>query len=175
MTLEEDVKKCCQEVEGVHRDAERVKRHGNDDVRKDLSSFEEKLESFTHDVREASEKLNRGAREGLQRVVDAWREGRDRLAAHLRLIEAKGFLASARRLATEGDFTAARNELAAAMQDVKEATELMPGKDAHLAALNAEIERAVAEIQAAGKAATSTIEQAVAHSARLLEELKQAS
>ncbi|MFQ5666388.1 MAG: hypothetical protein ACE5I7_08130 [Candidatus Binatia bacterium] len=175
MSLEDDVRRCCDEVEGVHKDAQRVKQRCCDEAKKDLSAFEERLEQARRDVHAASETLNRGVRQELEAVVSGWRNAHERLAAHLRLIEAKSFLAAARRLAGEGDFVGAKNELAAAMDDAKEARALMPGKDVHLAELTRGIERAVEEIHAEAEAATDRIEEAVAHNERLLEDLKQAS
>jgi hypothetical protein len=108
--------------------------------------------------------------------VDAWNSAHDRLVAHLRLIEAKSFLSSARRLAgEEEDFVGSKNELASAVQCVKDARQLLGGEDSHLAHLERQIEQAVADIQTTAAAATNSIEQVVAENERLLQKLRQAS
>lgn len=168
----DDVKKCCAEIEKVRSDAERLKEHCPEEAKEHLSSFENKLERLAKEAQDASE---RGVRAGLESVVGTWNSARDRLVAHLRLIEAKSFLASARRLAGEEDFVGSKNELAAAVQCVKDARELLSGEDAHLAHLERQIEQAVADIQATAAAATNSIEQVVAENERLLQEFRRAS
>jgi len=172
MTVEDEVEKCRAEIEKVRSDAERLKERCPEEAKEHLSSFENKLDRFAKEARDASA---RGARAGLESVIDTWNSARDRLVAHLRLIEAKSFLASARRLAGEEDFVGSKNELAAAMQCVKDAREILSGGDAHLAHLERQIEQAVAEIHATAAAATNSIEQVVAENERLLQEFRQAS
>ncbi|MFQ5667806.1 MAG: hypothetical protein ACE5I7_15445 [Candidatus Binatia bacterium] len=96
-------------------------------------------------------------------------------SAHLRLMEAKRFLASARRLAREGDFVAAENALSAATQDVTDARSLLPAGDAGVAELTRAIEQAVAEFRTNAQAAVANIEDAVKSSSRLLAEFDQAA
>jgi hypothetical protein len=172
MTIEDEVKKCCAEIDRVRSDAGRLRERCSEEAKEDLSSFESKLEGFAKEARDASE---RGVRTGLQGVVDAWNSAHDRLVAHLHLIEAKSFLSSARRLAGEEDFVGSKNELASAVECVKDARELLDGEDGHLVHLERQIEQAVADIQTTAAAATNSIEQVVAENERLLQKLRQTS
>jgi hypothetical protein len=171
MTIEEDVRKCCSEVESIRKEAERLRSKCNDETRKSFSRFDSKLERFVREAGEATEKLNAGLREGLERLVAAWQGAGARLSAHLRLIEAKGFLMGARRLAGEGDFLGAENELKAAVRDVQEAQKLMPGGDEHVNQLLRDIDSAVEAIRSHGAAATADIEATLRHNDELLDEL----
>jgi hypothetical protein len=169
MTIEEDVRKCCKEIESVRHDAEKLKKR--DDTGEHLAKWERTVEPFTRDAREATAKLDRGASEGLQKLVDRWRSARHRLEAHLQLIEAKSFLASARRLASEDDFIGAKNELIAAIRDLHEARAHLPEHDSHLNEMEKAAEQAAAEVGAKAATAIGAIEKAVQNTNSLLDKL----
>ena len=175
MTLEDDVRKCCDDIEGVRTDAERLKRTCGDEATKDLSKVESKLERLSKEAGEVRRQLDAGAREGLEGLVSRWRDVRDRLRAHLRLIEAKSVLASARRLAADQYYVAAENELTVALRAVTEARASLPADDAHLAELVGAIQHAVEDIHAKADTAAATLEKVVACNERLLAELEQAT
>lgn len=171
MALDDDVRKCCDDIDEVRESTQRLKATSGEDTAKDLSNFEAKFERFVNDAKEAREKLDTGLRDGLDRLITAWFDARERIRAHLRLIEAKGMLASARRLATDQYFVAAESELTKALQLVHEASALLPGQDAHLAELANDIEQAVTDIRAKARSAASTLEKVFARNERLLAEL----
>lgn len=175
MTLEDDVRKTCEDIAGVRNDAERLKKTCGDEATKDLSSVESKLERFVSEAGEVRRQVDAGVREGLEGLISRWRDARDRLRAHLRLIEAKSVLASARRLAADQYYVAAENELTVALRTVTEARDLMPTDDAHLTELVQEIQRAVEDIHAKADTAAATLEKVVACNERLLAELEQAA
>jgi hypothetical protein len=172
MTLEDDVRKCCEDIEGVCKDAERVRKVGNEDAKKHLAHLDSRLERFLAEAREVRRKLDGGIREGLEGLVTAWRDGRDRVSAHLRLIEAKSTLASAERLAKDGHYVAAESAVASALRLVQEARELLGTEDAHLSELVEKIERAIQDIKQEGKAAAARLEEVVAANERLLADLE---
>ena len=172
MTLEDDVRRCCDDIEGVHHDVERVRKSCADDAKPDLSKFESKLEDFRRQAHEARQKLDEGLREGFEGLVAAWREGRDRLRGHLHLIEAKSSLASARRLAKDQYYVAAERELTTALRLIQEARPLMPAEDAHLKELLEEIEHAIEDFRQESKAAAARLETVVITNERLLAELE---
>lgn len=175
MTLEDDVRKCCDDIEGVRTDAERLKKTCGDDATKDLSTVESKLEHFASEANEVRRQLDAGVRQGLEGLVGRWRSVCDRLRAHLRLIEAKSVLASARRLAGDQYYVAAENELTVALRAVTEARDLLPADDAHLTELVQEIQHAVEDIHAKADSAAATLEKVVACNERLLAEFEQAA
>lgn len=174
MTLEDNARKCCEDIEGVGQDAERLKGSCAEEAKKDLSGFEAKLERFRAEAREVRKKLDAGIREGLEGLIDAWNQTRDRLRAHLRLIDAKSSLASARRLAADQYYVAAESALTTALRQVTEARALLQKEDAHLTELVDAIEHAVNEIHEKADSAATTLEQVVACNERLLGELEQA-
>lgn len=169
--LDDEIRKCCREVEGMEREVQRLRVQGGDEAKQSLSRFDAKWQRFVHEVHETSERWNAGARQGLDHIVGSWRGVYDSLRAHLRVVEAKGFLMSARRLTGQEEFVAAENELESAVQDFKEAQSLLPEQDTHLRELVGDIETAVTEIR--GKAATATerIERVLARATHLVEEL----
>lgn len=173
MTLEDDVRRCCEDIEGVHNDAERVRKCCADDAKQDLSKFESKLEDFRRQAHEARQRLDSGLREGFEGLVATWREGRDRLHGHLRLIEAKSSLASARRLGKDQYYVAAERELTTALRLIQEARPLLPAKDAHLKELLEQIEPAIEDFKQESQAAAARLESVVATNERLLVELGQ--
>lgn len=175
MALEDDVRHCCEEVDQMRERAKQAKKQAPPELRRHFSSLEGCIERFSGEARQAAEKLRSGTREGLDRMVETWREAQGRVSGHLRVIEAKSFLVSAKRLATEGDFVAAGNELAAAVRDAKEAARFIPSKDEHLVELTREIERAAADVEAKATSTTAHIEDALKRNERLLEELDQAT
>ncbi len=175
MTLEEDVRKCCEDIENVQQDTERLKQSCAGDAKKDLSTVEAKLERFLTDARDVRKKLDAGVREGLETLVTRWRSARNRLRAHLHLVEAKSVLASAHRLASDQYYVAAENELTVALRLVNEARDLLPGVDAHVTELVRDIEHAVEDIHAKADTAAATLEKVVACNERLLAEMGEAA
>ena len=169
MTFEDEVRDTCREIESARHDAEKLKCC--EGTGEHLAKWERVVEPFARQAHEAAAKLDQGAFEGLQKLVEGWRNARNRIMAHLRLIEARGFLASARRLTSEGDFIGAKNELSAAIRDVHEAREQLPEADAHLTEVEQAVERATAELGAKAKTAMDAIEKAVKHTNTLLDEL----
>ena len=145
------------------------------EVQRHFSVLDRWLGRLANDAREATDKLGSGTREGLERLVEAWRDAQSRLSGHLRLIEAKSFLIAARRLAAEGDFVAAGNELAAAIRDAKEAAGFLPSKDAHVVELTREIDQAAADVKAKAASTVAHIEDALQRNEQLLEELERAA
>lgn len=175
MARKEDLKKCCDDIEEVQRDVKRLKTSGRNEAEGHLSKFEAKFEHFVNDARDVSEKFGADVREGWEGFVTAWREAENRLRTHFRLVEARGMLASARRLAKGQYFVAAESELMAALRIVVDAQmiSLVPGKDPHLAELVREIEEAVTDIRAKAQTAAATLEKVVASNERLLAEFEQ--
>lgn len=173
MTIEEEVRKCCKEIESILHDAEKLKESPG--TGEHLAKWEESVESFARQAREAGAKLDRVPSEGLQKLVEGWRGARDRLVGHLRLIEAKSFLASARRLASQDDFVGAQNELSAAVRDVREAHAQLPDHDSHLEQMERAVEQAAAELRTKAGASIGTIEKAVERADSLLDELRRTS
>ena len=173
MTIEDDVRECCDDIEEVHNDAERLRRDSADEAKEHLAKFDSKLEQFLHDAREVRQKLDAGIREGLEGLVSSWRARRDRLRAHLRLIEAENMLASARRLAKDQYYVAAESELTSALRLVQETGMLLGAEDASLTELVQKIERATREIKEQGQAAAERLESVVETNERLLAELEQ--
>jgi ElaB/YqjD/DUF883 family membrane-anchored ribosome-binding protein len=173
MSVDDDARKCCEDIEEVRNDAERVRKAGAEGARKHLANFDSKFERFLHDARDVRQKLDAGIREGLEGLVTTWRERRDRLRAHLRLIEAEDMLASAQRLAKDQYYVAAESELTSALKAVQEAGALLPAADAHLSELVQKIERATQEIKEEGQAAAARLESIVETNERLLAELEQ--
>jgi hypothetical protein len=168
MSLEDDARRCCEDIDDVRRDADRVNRRGGEETKKNLAQFQVKLGHFVKEAREAQEKLGKGVREGLDGLVTAWREARGRLQAHLCLIEAKGIIESARRLTADQYFVAAEAELSSALRRVMEARRLLGEKDASVTDLLKEIEGAVTETRAKASTAAARLEKAAAHNDRLL-------
>lgn len=175
MALEDDVRKCCDEAEKIRERASRIRDRCREEAQESYSQFEKKLERFLSEVREVRDKLSRGTREGAERFVERWKEIQGALHAHLLLVEAKGFLVSARRLAAEEDFVAAQNELAAAIRDVQEAQRLLPAKSEHLQALLREIESVRDAIRTSASDAHAEINRVVRESDRLLQEIGEAA
>jgi hypothetical protein len=173
MSIEEDVRECCDDIEDVRNDAERVRKAGAEGTKQHLAKFDSKLERFLHDARDVRQKLDAGIREGLDGLVTAWRGRRDRLRAHLRLIEAENMVASAQRLAKDQYYVAAESELTSALRKVHEAGPLLPAEDAHLGELVDKIERATRAIKEQGQAAAERLEGVVEINERLLAELEQ--
>jgi hypothetical protein len=173
MSIDDDVRRCCEDIEKVRDDAERVRKAGAESARKHLANFDSKFERFLHDAGEVRQKLDAGIREGLESLVTAWRERRDRLRAHLRLIEADNMLSSAHRLAKDQYYVAAESGLTSALKLVQEAGALLPAEDAHVAELVQKIERATREIKKEGEAAAARLENVVETNERLLAELEQ--
>lgn len=172
MSKDDDLRKCCDDIEEVERNVKRLKTSGGDQAKQDLSKFEVKFERFVRDAREASQKLGADMREGWEGFVTAWKEAENRMRTHFRLIEAKGMLASARRLAKDQYYVAAESELMAALRIVVDAqmNSLVPGKDPYLAELVKEIEQAVTDIRAKAQTAAAALEKVVASNERLLAE-----
>jgi ElaB/YqjD/DUF883 family membrane-anchored ribosome-binding protein len=173
MSIEDDVRQCCNDIEEVRTDAERVRSTGADSAKKHLDNFDSKFERFLHEAREVRQKLDAGIREGLEGLVTAWRERHTRLRAHLRLIEAENMLASAQRLAKDQYYVAAESGLTSALKLVHEAGALLPAEDAHLTELVQKIERATREIKEEGEAAAARLDSVVETNERLLAELEQ--
>jgi chromosome segregation ATPase len=174
MTLEDNARKCCDDIEGIGQDTERLKGSCAQEAKKDLSSFEARLERFLTEAKEARKKLDAGIREGLEGLIDAWNQARDRLRGHLRLIDAKSSLASARRLAADQYYVAAESELTTALRRVTEARPFLQKEDVHLTELVEEIERAVKEIHEKADTAATTLEKVVASNERLLGKIEKA-
>jgi ElaB/YqjD/DUF883 family membrane-anchored ribosome-binding protein len=173
MTLEDDVRKCCEDIEHVRDDAERLKKTCGEETKKDLSNVEAKMDRFLSEAKDVRQKLDAGVREGREGLLSAWREARNRVQAHLRLIEAKSVFASARRLAADQYYVAAENELSIALRHVTEAQVLLPSDDTRVAELVEDIQRAVADIRAKADTAADTLGRVVACNERLLAELAQ--
>ncbi|MFI5398025.1 MAG: hypothetical protein ACHQ9S_21010 [Candidatus Binatia bacterium] len=173
MTLEDDVRKCCNDIESVRNDTERLKKTCGEEAKKDLSSVEAKMDRFGSEAKAVRSKLDAGVREGLEGLISAWRDARNRVRAHLRLIEAKTALASARRLAADQYYVAAENELTVTLQHVTEARALLPSDDARVAELVEDIQRAVADIHVKADTTAATLEKVFACNERLLAELAQ--
>lgn len=169
MTVDEEVRKCCEEIESIRHKADGLKSRGEADEH--LARWERAVEPFVKQAREAGTKLDRAPSEGLQKLVEGWRSACDRLAGHLRLIEAKSFLASARRLAEQDDFVGAQNELTAAVGDLREASALLPEHDFRLRQVEEAVQQAAAELNAKASASIGAIEKAVEHTTSLLDQL----
>jgi hypothetical protein len=172
MTLEDDARKCCADIEGVGNDADRVRKGWVEDAKPHLANFDSKLQRFLAEAREVRRKLDAGIREGLDGLVNAWRDGRDRLSAHLRLIEAKSTLTSAQRLANERHYVTAESALAGALRLIQDARDLLGTQDAHMTELVEQIEHAIREIKHEGEAAATSLEGVVAANERLLADLE---
>lgn len=172
MALEDDARRCCEDIESVRSDVERVRKAGSEDAKRHLAQLESKLERFVRDARDVPQKLESGIREGLEGLVTGWREGRDRLSAHLRLIDAKSTLASAQRLAKDQYYVAAESALTSALRQIQEASASLPAEDAHVNELVEKIQRAIVEIKEEGEAAGARLESVVAMNERLLAELE---
>lgn len=175
MSLEDDVRKCCDDIERVHSDTKRVKTSHAAATKEDLSKLEAKVGRFRHEAAEARKKLDSGVREGLEGLVNAWRDARDRLRGHLRLIEAKSVLKSAQRLAADQYYVAAEKELAVVLALVKEAQPLLPRRDTELADLVQRIERAVADIRTQASTTAAALEQVATDNERLLGQLDESA
>lgn len=173
MTLEDDVRSCCDDIEGVHDDAQRVRETGAEEAKQHLAKFDSKLEHFLRDAQDVRRKLDAGIREGFEGLVEAWRNTRDRLRGHLGLIEAKSNLASAQRLAKDQYYVAAQSALTTALRQTQEARALLGSEDAHLNELVEKIERVVEDVREQGQAAAERLESVVATNERLLDELEQ--
>jgi septation ring formation regulator EzrA len=173
MTVEDEVRKCCKEIESIRHDAEKLKKRADTDEH--LARWEHSVEPFVQQARDAGAKLEREPAEGLQKLVDGWRSARDRLAGHLRLIEAKSFLTSARRLAGQDDFVGAQNELGEAVRDVREARPQLSEHDFHLEQVAKAVEQAAAELSAKAGASIGAIEKAVERTNSLLDQLHRTS
>jgi len=172
MTLEDDVRHCCDDIEGVHDNAQRVRKTGAEEAKSHLAKFDSKIEHFLRDARDVRRKLDAGIREGFEGLVEAWREARDRLRGHLELIEAKSNLASAQGLAKDQYYVAAESALTTALRQAQEAHALLRSEDVHLGELVKKIERAVEDVREQGQAAAEQLESVVATNERLLEELE---
>lgn len=168
MAQDEDLRKCLEDIEGVQADARRLRRRWADEAKDDLSRVEPKIEKFKRDARETSEKFAEGIREGWDEFVAAWRGSTDRMRAHLRLIEVKNVVASARRLAAEQYYVAAEAELTAALRMVLEARAVFPPDDPKVVELMRDIDRAVSEIRVNGQAAAAQLEKIAASNEKLL-------
>ena len=175
MTLEEDARKCCDDIENVRTDTARLKKCCAEDAQKDLSTLESKLEGFLTEAKDVRKKLDAGMREGLEGMINRWHSARNRLRAHLQLVEAKSVLASARRLAMDQYYVAAERELTVALRLVTEARDLLSADDTHLTDLVREIEHAVEDIHVKADTTAATLEKVVACNERLLADLAQAA
>jgi len=175
MTLEEEVKECCEDIEDVHKEASQLKESCPEDAKKDLSGIEEKLEHFLSEARAAREKLDSGVREGFEGLVSGWRETRDRLQAHMRLLEAKNSVLSAQRLTGDQYYMAAESALTTSLHKIQEAAALLPNGDAHLSALIEEIERVSADIREKAAATAKALAEITAANERLIAGLKHAA
>ncbi len=173
MSIEDEVRQCFEDIEDVRNDAERVRKADAENAKKHLAKFDSKFDRFLHDAREVRQKLDAGVREGLNGLVTAWRERRDRLRAHLRLIEAENMLASAQRLARDQYYVAAESALTSALRLVQESCALMPAEDAHLTEMVHKIEHATRDIKEEGQAAAARLEGVVEMNERLLADLEQ--
>ena len=173
MSIDDEVRRCCDDIENVRNEAGRVRKAVEPDAKQHLAKFDSKIERFLHDAREVQQKLDAGIREGLDGLVTAWRERRDRLRAHLRLIEADNMLASAQRLARDQYYVAAESQLTSTLRLVQEAGALLPTEDAHLTELVQKIERATQEIKEEGQVAAERLEGVVETNERLLADLEQ--
>ena len=116
MSIEDDVRQCCDDIEDVRNDAARVRMAGAEDAKQHFAKFDSKLDRFLHEAREVRQKMDAGVREGLDGLLTAWRDGRNRLRAHLRLIEAENMLTSAQRLARDQYYVAAESALTSALR-----------------------------------------------------------
>jgi hypothetical protein len=172
MTLEDDARKCCEDIEEVGNDVERVRKAGAEDAKQHLEKLDSKLQRFLAEAREVRRKLDAGIREGLDGLVTAWRDGRNRLSAHLRLIEATSTLASAQRLANEGHYVEAESALAGALRLAQDARELLGTEDARLNELVEKLEYTIREIKYQGEAAATRLEGVVAANERFLADLE---
>lgn len=173
MTLDDDVRECCDDIESVNTDAGRVRKAAAEDVKKHCAKVDSQLERFQRDAAEARKKLEAGIRDGLDGLVSAWREGRNRLRAHLRLIEARSVLASAQRLAKDQYYVAAESELTSALRLVREACTLLGTEKPPASELVEKIEHAIADIKREAQAAGEQLESVVATNERLLANLEQ--
>ena len=173
VSIEDEVRQCCEDIEEVHNDAERVRKAGEQTGKQHLAKLDSKLDRFLHDAREIRQKLDTGIREGMEGLVNAWRATRDRLRAHLRLIEADNMLASAQRLARDQYYVAAESELTSALRLVQEAGALLPADHAHLTELVQKLEGATQKIKEEGQAAAARLEDVVRTNERLLADLEQ--
>lgn len=169
MSLEDDVRKCCDDIEGLHGDSQRLRSRPG--AGKDLSHLDARLQRFLEESKAAREKLDTGVREGFEGLLRSWQQARDHIRGHLRLIEAKGALSSALRLAKDQYYVAAERELSVAIGLVKEARGLLSRHDAELQALLGKIEEAVASIHAQGDTAAAALDSVVAENERLLTEI----
>ena len=172
MTLEEDVRRCCDDIEGVHENAQRVRESGAEEAKQHLAKFDSKFEQFLSNAQDVRRKLDAGIREGFEGLVEAWRDARDRLRGHLGLIEAKSNLASAQRLAKDQYYVAAESALTTALRQAQEARALLGSEDAHLNELVEKIERVVEDVREQGQATAERLEGVVTTNERLLEELE---
>jgi hypothetical protein len=167
-----DVRACWDDIERFRNDATRLRKSGAKNVTKHLANLESQLEPFAREARKIRQKLDAGLREGLEEVEAAWRNGRGRLQAHLRLIEAKSTLASAERLAKGQYYVAAESTLTTALRLLQEARRLMPSKDARLTELVQKMEHAVERFKRESLAAAARLRGVVALNERLLAELE---
>ena len=174
MTVEDEVRQTCDDIEGLRQGTDRLKQACPEEAKPELSSLEGTLQHFVHDARDARAKLDAGMREGFESLVSSWRERRDRLHAHMHLLEARSALASARRLADDQYFVAAEAELTTALRKVREALERMPA-DAAMNALVAEIQSAIADVREAGRLAAAKLEEIAAYNQTLLSEITSAA
>jgi predicted RNase H-like nuclease (RuvC/YqgF family) len=174
MTLEDEVRKCCEDIEKLQRETKDLKGHCAEEVKEDVSGLESKLERLLRESRAAG-KPGAPLPQPLEAVLAAWRHGCDRLRTHLKLVEAKSNLASARRLADDQYYVAAESALTTALRQVTDARAALPADDPELTALVQEIERAVADIHAKADSAAATLEKLVAHNEQLLAALDAAA
>src|SRR5438128_2499261 len=107
MARDHDLEDCRQDIQRMHDDVTRLKGSCTDDARQDLSRLEPQLGRFLREARDAGEKFGNGVRDGFDGLVSSWHDARHRLYGQFRLIEAKGMLASAKRLAEAQYYVAA--------------------------------------------------------------------
>jgi hypothetical protein len=107
-------------------------------------------------------------------LVVGWRRGRGWVSGHALLVEAKAFVASARRLAGEGDLLAAENELEAAAEDTLEAAARLPAGDAHLTDIRIEIGVVATIVRSRARDMSRNFERALARRMRLVDEIEEA-
>jgi hypothetical protein len=171
MPLDDEVQRRSDELKRLREETDRVKKNSPAEVGGHLARFEKRLEKLAGEVRDTARKLESGVRGELEEMLRAWDEAKTRMGGHLRLIEAKAFLVSAKRMAAEGDVIGAENELASAIADAKEASQLLVGDDT-LEKLTREIMQAAASLRAKAASLTADIESAVRRTEDLLEGLE---
>jgi len=175
MALEDEVRKCCEDIEQLHRETQDLKGRCAEEAKKDLTGLEGRLNRLLSESRPAAKAPDAAVRQAVEGLLHAWRKGRDRLRTHLKLVEAKSNLATARRLADDQYYVAAESALTTALRQVAEARATLPADDAELTGLVQEIERAVADIHVRADSAAETLEKLVAHNEQLLAAIEKAA